>query len=213
MPHQASNSVSAGLRALLRNPQFRRGVTDMYAFAPGIAAWGLVTGVAMVQSGLRLWLSLRMSATVLAGTAQLASLPLLAAGRADVGGLCVGPLRQPALHHLQAQWRVHIGPLARARRVALSYFLADLNLLVFQKAWPDGGREEAQVPYFLGGATWGLGFAGTIPTLGLAYGLLAGRTTRVAAMVAASAAIAAYALPLTLNIVVAIAAAVASSCG
>lgn len=103
--------------------------------------------------------------------------------------------------------------LSRARRVALSYFLADLNLLVFQKAWPDGGREEAQVPYFLGGATWGLGFAGTIPTLGLAYWLLAGRATLVAAMVAASAAIDSYALPLTLIIVVAIAAAVASSCG
>ena len=40
------------LRALLRDPHFRRGARDMLDFAPGIAAWGLVTGVAMAKSGL-----------------------------------------------------------------------------------------------------------------------------------------------------------------
>ena len=72
--------MNPSLRALTSDPQFRRGVADMAPFAPGIAAWGIVTGVAMVQSGLDVPLALLMSLTVFSGTAQLASLPILAAG-------------------------------------------------------------------------------------------------------------------------------------
>jgi hypothetical protein len=57
---------------------------------------------------------------------------------------------------------------------------------------------------------WGLGFAGTLAMLGLTYGLLSERSTWTAAVVAGAAAVAAYSLPLKLNIVVAIAAAVAA---
>ena len=39
------------LRATVRDPAFRTGVTDMMATCVGIAAWGLVTGVAMVARG------------------------------------------------------------------------------------------------------------------------------------------------------------------
>jgi predicted branched-subunit amino acid permease len=131
-----------------------------------------------------------------------------------------------------AQWRVYLEHLPRGRRVLLGYFLADLNLLVFQKAWPKGIAEPGQVAYAIGGATiwavwqvasivgicaaslvpvhWGLGFAGTLSMLGLAYGLLVDRKAQLAAIVAAAAAIAAFALPLKLNILVAIAAAVAA---
>jgi predicted branched-subunit amino acid permease len=68
------------LRALLHDSHFRRGARDMLDFAPGIAAWALVTGVAMAKSGLSLPLAVLMSLTVYAGSAQLASLPLLASG-------------------------------------------------------------------------------------------------------------------------------------
>ena len=57
---------------------------------------------------------------------------------------------------------------------------------------------------------WGLGFAGTLAMLGLTYGLLSDRSTWVAAVVAGTAAVASFALPLKLNILVAIAAAVAA---
>jgi predicted branched-subunit amino acid permease len=56
---------------------------------------------------------------------------------------------------------------------------------------------------------WGIGFAGTLALLGLGLSLLSDRATGVAGLVAGCAAVAAYALPLKLNIVVAIAAAVA----
>lgn len=219
---------------LLRDPFFRRGARDMLAFGPGLAAWGVVTGVALTQSGLGTGLSVLMTLTVFAGSAQLASLPLFTSGAPMwviwASALCVN------LRFLifSAQWRVHLGHLPRGRRLVLGYFLADLNLLLFQKAWPSARHEPGQARYAVGGAAaawpvwqgstlagiflaslvpveWGLGFAGTLAMLGLAYSLLTDRTAWLAAIVSACAAIAAFALPLKLNILVAIAAAVAVS--
>ena len=91
--------------------------------------------------------------------------------------------------------------------------------------------DEGQIEYFIGGALtnwsawqlpsiigivladvipthWGLGFAGVLALLGLTYSLLSDKATAFAAVVAASAAVAAFALPFRLYIVVAIAAAV-----
>lgn len=53
---------------------------DMLAATVAMGTWGLVTGVAMVQSGLSTAQAIGMSLLVFAGSAQLASLPLLAAG-------------------------------------------------------------------------------------------------------------------------------------
>jgi predicted branched-subunit amino acid permease len=40
------------LRSIRRHPEFRIGARDMLPLATGIGAWGLMTGVAMVKSGL-----------------------------------------------------------------------------------------------------------------------------------------------------------------
>ena len=45
----------------------------------GIGAWGLVVGIAMVKTGLTVPQALGMTLLVFAGSAQLASLPLIAA--------------------------------------------------------------------------------------------------------------------------------------
>ena len=222
------------MAAIFQDQYFRRGARDMLAFGPGLAAWGLVTGVAMTQSGLGVGLSVLMSLTVYAGSAQLASLPLLAAGAPMwviwASAFCVN-LRFAIF---SAQWRVHIGHLSRGRRLVLGYALADLNLVVFQKAWPSGIYETGQARYTTGGAAavwllwqvasitgvllasfvplrWGLGFAGTLSMLGIAYSLLANRVAWVAAAVSALAAVAAFSLPLKLNILVAIVAAIAAT--
>ncbi len=187
----------------------------------------------MTQSGLGVGLAILMSLTVYAGSAQLASLPLLASGAplwvVWASAACVN-LRFVLF---SAQWRVHLNHLSRGRRLALGYLLADLNIVMFQRAWPSGKREPGQARYAAGGAlsvwlvwqstsllgilassqvpmSWGLGFAGTLSMLGLAYTLLVDKAAWVAAIVSGTAAIAAFALPLKLNILVAIAAAVAA---
>lgn len=204
----------------------------MAGIALGIAAWGLITGVTMVKSGLDLPLAVLMSLLVFAGTAQLAALPLMASGAPIwvvwATALCLN-LRFVIF---SAQWRPYLAHLPRFERTRMAYFTADLNYVVFMRRFPDPKPAPEQLPYFWGGVVtnwfawqlpsmvgiflgdsiptnWGIGFAGTLALIGLMCSLLADKASLVAAVVAGCAAVAAYALPLKLNIVVAIAAAVA----
>jgi predicted branched-subunit amino acid permease len=215
-----------------RHPEFRRGAADMSGIALGIAAWGLVTGVAMVKSGLPVPVALAMSLLVFAGSAQLAAVPLIVGGAPMwvvwTTALCVN-LRFVIL---SAQWRPYLAHLPLRQRLAVSYFTADLNYVYFMRRFPKPEPAPEQMPYFWGGSLtnyaawhllsvvgilfaqfipteWGFGFAGVLALLGLVCSLLIDRATWVTAAVAGCAAVAAYALPLKLNIVVAIAAAVA----
>ena len=215
-----------------RHPEFRRGAREMTGVALGIAAWGLVAGVATVKSGLPLGLGLLMTLLVFAGSAQLAAVPLIVSGAPIwvvwATAICVN-LRFVIF---SATWRPYFAPFPRWLRGTLAYFTADLNYVIFMRRFPRPEPAPEQLPYFLGGVAmnwtawqvpsiigmvlgdaiptaWGFGFAGTLALIGLLCSLLDSRETLVAAGVAACAAVAAYALPLKLNIVVAIAAAVA----
>ncbi len=203
----------------------------MLAPSLGIAAWGLVTGVAMVKSGLSLPVAVLMTVLVYAGSAQLAALPLLVAGAPlwviFATAFCVN-LRFVIY---SAHWRKYFGHLSRQRRLFMMYFAADLNYVFFARRFPEPRPAPEQVPYFWGGvawnwgswqaasllgvliadrvpAQWGLEFAGVLALLGVTYSLLQGTQTWLAALMAGFAAVAAFGLPLKLNIVVGIAAGV-----
>ena len=66
------------LLAALSHPSAKMAFTDLAPGMLAMAAWGCVTGVAMVESGLSAWQAVGMTFIVFAGTAQLASLPLIA---------------------------------------------------------------------------------------------------------------------------------------
>lgn len=218
--------------AVWRHPEFRRGAREMVGISMGIGAWGLVTGVAMVKSGLGVGLSVLMSLIVFAGSSQLAALPLIASGAPMwvvwATAFCVN-LRFVIF---SAQWRPYFAPLPRWQRMTLGYFTADLNYVIFMQRFPEPRPAPEQVPYYLGGVAtnwtawqlpsligilaadqiptaWGIGFAGTLALLGLIYSMLSDRATWISAVVAGAAAVAAYAFPLKLNILIAIAAGVA----
>jgi len=218
--------------ATARRPMFRQGLRDSRALSIGIGAWGLVAGVAMGKSGMGIPLAILMSVLVSAGSSQIAALPLIA-GDAPMWVVwatvaCVN-LRFLVFSY---QYRPYFGHLPRRRRVVMSYFMGDTTFAAFLRRYPDPRREPGQVDYFRGAALvnygawqvavvtgivaghaippeWGIGFAGTMALLALACSQLRSRSTWVAAVVAACAAVAAYGLPLRLNIVVAIAAAIA----
>lgn len=219
------------LRATLRDPDYRLGVTDMLGTCVGIAAWGLVTGVAMIKTGMSVPMALFMSIVVYAGSAQLAVLPLMAVGAplwvVWLTAMCVN-LR---FIIFSSMWRSYFHGLPRRHRLALGYFSGDVIFVAFMKRFPRPEPQPEQVPYFWGAASvnwlswqvpsiagillanavplsWGLGFAGVLALLGVLLSMLFDRATWLATLVAASAAIAAFALPLKLNILVAIAAAV-----
>lgn len=223
------------LRAVVRHPDYSAGLRDMTGPSLGIAAWGLVTGVAMVKSGLSVPLALLMSFTVFAGSAQLAVVPLIALGAPVwviwATAFCVN-LRFVIF---SAQWRPYFMRFSQRQRMALGYFSGDINYVLFMKRYPEppaeGEAPDGQIEYFWGSVTsnytawqlpsvigilladviptqWGLGFAGTLALLGLTYALVSDRATLLAAVIAGAAAIAAFALPFKLHIVVAIAAAI-----
>ena len=231
-----SGARAALLREWLANPWTRLGARDMLATGLGIAAWGMVTGVAMVKTGLPAPLAVFMSLVVYAGSAQLAVLPLLAAGAPLwviwLTAACVN-LRFVIF---SSMWRSYFAHLPRWHRLWLGYFSGDVIFVAFLKRFPKAEPAPEQVPYFWGSAasnwlawqvpsiagivlanaiplSWGLGFAGVLALLGILLSMLGDRTSWLATLVACTAAIAAFALPLKLNILVAIVAAVAAGRG
>jgi len=189
---------------------FRRGFADNFGPSLGISAWALVTGVAMIKSGLTLPLAVLMSLVVYAGSAQLAALPLIAAGAPLWIVWATAFCMNLRFVIFSAQWRKYFGHLPRAQRLTLTYFAADLNYVLFLRRFPDPKPSPEQIPYFLGGVSWNwLSWqlpSGVLALLGLAYSTLAGRNSWIATGVAATAALLAFHLPLKLNIVVAVAA-------
>jgi predicted branched-subunit amino acid permease len=65
-----------------RRAQWLAGVRGVLPAAMGTLGWGIVTGIALVKSGLSVPQALALALLVYSGTALLASLPLLAAGAA-----------------------------------------------------------------------------------------------------------------------------------
>ena len=219
-----------------RHAEFREGFRDQAAVAVGIAAWGLMTGVAMVKSGLSVIEALLMTVIVFAGSAQLAAVPMIVAGAPVwvilAAAFCVNLRFVVFSIHL----RPYVMHLPRWQRIVTGFFTGDLTYVYFVRRYPHAATEPADIArqqaYLAGNCavnyvawmvssvagvllanavptTWGLGFAGILALLGLLGSLASSRLRVVSAGVAGAAAVAAWALPLKLNILVAIASAVA----
>jgi predicted branched-subunit amino acid permease len=203
----------------------------MAVLMPGMIAWGLVAGVAMVTGGLSTWLATAMSLAVYSAGAQLGAIALMSDGVPPwiivVSVFCVN-LRFVIF---SAALRPSMLPLPWGRRVLLGYLTADLAYVLFVQRYGHSAEPEpGQIPYLAGLCTtnwlgwqaatligiafadsfpthWQLGFAGVLALLGLGCTLLRDWASAVSASVAFVTALATRALPLRLNVVAAIAAA------
>ena len=207
----------------------------MLLLSTGLAAWGVMTGVAMAKSGMNLIEVLMMATLVFAGSSQLAALPLMVAGAplwvVLAAALCVN-LRFVVF---SAQLRPYAMHRPFGMRLLGGYLMSDLNYGLFTRRFPEPSADpvvvEAQDAYWYGlGITswagwtvpslvgvalgdavpvaWGLGFAGILALLAVLCALATTPLRAASAVVAGIAAVAAYALPLRLNIVAAIVVAV-----
>ncbi len=223
------------LRSNHTHPEFRVGMREFQRLAPGIAAWGLMTGVAMVKSGMGVVESLLMALLVFAGSSQLAAVPLIIAGAPPwiiwATGFCVNLRFVVFSLHL----RPYLAHLPTWQRIGHGYFTADLSYVLFTLHFPhpasDVAGRKRQEAYLAGndlvnwGAwvgssvlgvvlarlvpqAWGLGFAGILCLVGILCSLATTRLRVVSAGIAGVVGVAAYAMPLKLNILVAIAASV-----
>ena len=223
------------LRSVRALPGFREGLRASAPVAPGIAAWGLMTGVAMVKSGMSVIEAVAMTLLVYAGSAQLDAIPLLMAGVPAwviwATAFCVNLRFVVFSLHL----RPYLMHMPRWRRLVNGFLTADMTYALFTARHPgpadDAAGRAEQEAYLAGNycmtwwawtgaslagvalgnlipTSWGLGFAGVLCLVGILCSL-ANTPLRVLAMlVAGAAAVIAYSLPLKLNIVVAITVAV-----
>lgn len=223
-------------RSNYAHPAFRLGAQSTITLVPGIAAWGLMTGVAMVNSGMSTVEACAMALLVFAGSSQLAAIPLISAGAPMWVILATGFCVNLRFVVFSAHLRPYLIHLPLWKRLVSGYLTADLSYVLFVSQFPTpGGGAKAlktQEAYLAGNCgvmwvawvgasllgvalahqiplSWGLGFAGILSLLGILCSLATSKLRVVSAGVASAAAVAAYAMPLKMNILLAIAAAVA----
>lgn len=193
----------------------------------GIAAWGMVVGIAMVKAGLGVPHALGMTLLVFAGSAQLAALPLIFANApiwvifttalvVNLRFVIFSALMAPHFSHLP--WRARLG---------LGYISGDISIALFLQRFPSPAPEAGKLSYLkalmfpnwcawqtgsiigilLGSAVptaWGLGFAGTLAILCITVPLVANKAVLAGVIVAGTVSVLAFSLPFKLGLLVAV---------
>lgn len=193
----------------------------------GIGAWGVVVGVAMVKSGLTVVQASAMTLIVFAGSAQLASLPLIAAGAPIWVIFATALVVNLRFVIFSALLGPHFSYLPWRKRFVLGYISGDLTIALFLQRYPESTREPGKLSFleglmvpnwyawqigslagiFLGSvvpAAWQLGFAGTLAILCIMVPLIINSAALCGVLVAAVVGVLAHALPYKLGLLLAV---------
>lgn len=214
-PEKAGPSVGEATRSA-----FADGARAIGATVVGTFCWGLVTGVAMVKAGLSPIHALGMVVLVYSGTAQLAALPLIAAGASLPAIWLTALLANLRFVVYSAVVASEFRGLPLGRRLALGWMTTDTGLAAyFGRAATGQGRARGEEPLrqraarFVGTnatvyAGWSLGsiagvllaglipdspriaFVGVLAVLALVGPMLTTRAATGAAIAAAAVALA-----------------------
>lgn len=224
--------------AYYRDPAWRRellrGARAALPAAPGVVAWGLVMGVAMVKSGISVPWAIAVSLLTYAGSAQLAALPLIATGQPFWLIALAAFVTNLRFVIYSASLRRWFEAYSLRRRAVLGFFTGDFTFAAFMDRVAREGEFVHRDAWFLGtcalvwivwqatsivgivAATavpseWGLQFAGTLALLALAVPLCLEWPGLAGAAVAAPIAVVARDLPLGLGLVAGIVAGIAAA--
>jgi len=210
--------LSAGGRAA-----FRDGQRAILHSLPGSAAWGLVSGVAMVKGGLAVPWAIMMSLLVYAGSAQLAALPLIVAGAPLWVIVATGLITNLRFVIYSAALRPYFVHESAGKRAALGFFMTDFTFTVFIRHAQENTLPEQRAAWFAGVCSsnwitwqvcavtgivaasyvpteWGLEFTGTLALIALVGPALKARPALIGFVVAAVVALLAYGLPFKLGL-------------
>lgn len=149
----------AHLFAYCPREYFDEGVRSMAPLSLAIGVWGLVTGVAMVNAGMTMPGAFAITLFVYAGSAQLATLPLLVAGAPLLVVWTTALLVNLRFVIFSAASRSYFVKLPWQQRLVAGYLNGDLGFALFSRRFADDterGTPE-QFGYFYGGAitNWG----------------------------------------------------------
>lgn len=208
---------------------FREGFKISAATMPGIFAWGLVSGMAMVKSGLTLWQALAMTFLVFAGSAQLAALPLIAANAPEWVVFVTAMVVNLRFVIFAAALGPHFTHLRWYQRLWYGYFNADMMMAFFPRRFPAESlyQPAGKLGFFTGIAypnwcawqagsvagillagqipqSWGVGFAGTLALLAIMIPLIINSAALAGVVVAGVIAIVTVGLPYRLGLLLAV---------
>jgi len=207
-----------------RRAAFRLGQRAILHSLPGSAAWGVVSGVAMVKGGLAVPWAIMMSLLVYAGSAQLAALPLIVAGAPLWVIVATGLITNLRFVIYSAALRPFFVNESTGKRAALGFFMTDFTFTVFMRAAQDGSLPARdQDAWFAGVCTnnwltwqvcaisgivaasyvptqWGLEFTGTLALVALVGPSLNARPALIGGVIAGVIALLAHGLPFKLGL-------------
>ncbi len=209
--------------------------------APSLVAtgvWGIVTGVAMVNSGLTPLQAAGMSLLVFAGSAQLAALPLMAAQAPIWVVLLTALVINLRFVIFSAALYPHLKHLPLLRRALLGYVTADFSFAVGMARWNNVPAEQHGAPehiaFLIGAAAstwivwqttslagvalgaqiptaWALDFVTVVSLIALTLPMISGRPALIGVVTSGVVAVLAAPLPLRLGLVVAVIAGMAAA--
>jgi branched chain amino acid efflux pump len=207
-----------------RRAAFQAGQRAILPSLPGSAAWGMISGVAMVKGGLGVPWAIMMSLIVYAGSAQLAALPLIAAGAPLWVIVATGFITNLRFVIYSAALRPHFAKEPLKLRAALGFFMTDFTFTLFMRRAQEGTLPDAhREAWFAGVCTnnwltwqtcaitgiiaasyvptqWGLEFTGTLALVALVGPSLSARPALVGAIFGAVVALLAHGLPFKLGL-------------
>jgi predicted branched-subunit amino acid permease len=213
---------------------WREGVKAGIPSLFGIAAWGLVVGVAMIKTGLTIPQALGMTLIVFAGSAQLASLPLIVANAPIWVVFATALVVNLRFVIFSALLAPHFAHLPWHKRLMLGYTAGDMTVALFLQRFPDEAPATGKVSYlkgllypnwtawqvgsiagiFLGSAVpaeWGLGFAGSLAILCILVPMVLGSAALAGVVVASITAVLAFDFPYKLGLLAAVVLGMATS--
>jgi len=206
---------------------FREGVRAGSPSLIGIAAWGLVTGIAMIKSGFTLVQALGMTFFVFAGSAQLAALPLIVLSAPIWVIFLTGLMINLRFVIFSVIIAPHFTHLKFWQKAFWGYMTGDVSMVYFMSRFPTEQPEPGKFDYmkglftanwvawqigsvagiFLGNLipqSWGVGFAGTLAILCVLLPMILKRATLVGVIAAGAVALATFHWPYKLGMLAAV---------
>lgn len=201
-----------------RRAEFRRGIRDIMPLTPGLIAWGLVTGVAMVKSGLPIPWAIIITLTAYAGSAQLSVLPLLTTDAPMWIVAITALLTNLRFVIYAAALRSSFAEYSTRHRTLMGYLIGDFSFITYMNRRNREGDFAHRDAYYLGMCAfnwsvwqltslvgiaaaafipteWGLEFAGLLALVALLVPLLREQPALAGAVVAATIAVVGHAWP------------------
>jgi predicted branched-subunit amino acid permease len=226
----AAHTARHSAEATAERTAYRDAVRDSAGTMPGVFAWAIVTGMAMMKAGLTIKQAIGMTFFVFAASAQLATLPLVVTHAPFLVIFATALVVNLRFVIFSAAISPHLVHLNWRHRLCCGYFTSDLLMAFFPKRFPYSTVQNpvGKVGYFWGvsnlnwivwqsGAlagifmagyipsNWQIGFAGTLALLAVMIPLTMNVPALIGVIVSGAVAVAGAGLPLKLGLLLAVA--------